>query len=205
MRIRVQHFVCICCSASDSAHMLLRICFQLTPALMPMLPGRAPAARGCQAARGVDQQTLDLGILDTSAALSTCAANHCPRADLAAAHTADLEAGQSPDAVRTAPARGEVCHIFWIHIQEHLHPGTMYARHNSECALRLMQVCRRVPKGRVSTYGALAKVLNSSPRAVGQVRRTCSPSLANQPCCSPLHVVATCPPLQLLRQSISCE
>ena len=31
------------------------------------------------------------------------------------------------------------------------------------------QVCQQIPAGRVSTYGALAKVLHSSPRAVGQV------------------------------------
>ena len=31
-----------------------------------------------------------------------------------------------------------------------------------------VQVCKRIPEGKVSTYGALAKVLNSSARAVGQ-------------------------------------
>lgn len=32
------------------------------------------------------------------------------------------------------------------------------------------QECKKVPAGRVTTYGNLAKVLDSSPRAVGQVR-----------------------------------
>jgi alkylated DNA nucleotide flippase Atl1 len=37
-------------------------------------------------------------------------------------------------------------------------------------AAAYMQVCKQVPSGKVSTYGELAKVLGSSPRAVGQVR-----------------------------------
>ena len=30
---------------------------------------------------------------------------------------------------------------------------------------------RKIPKGKVTTYGALAKAVNSSPRAIGQVMR----------------------------------
>jgi methylated-DNA-[protein]-cysteine S-methyltransferase len=37
--------------------------------------------------------------------------------------------------------------------------------------LRLHEACKRVPAGKVTTYGSLAKVLNSSPRAVGQALR----------------------------------
>lgn len=33
------------------------------------------------------------------------------------------------------------------------------------------QVCSAIPCGKVSTYGALAKALRSSPRAVGQARQ----------------------------------
>mmetsp|Transcript_38920 Transcript_38920/g.86577 ORF Transcript_38920/g.86577 Transcript_38920/m.86577 type:complete len:132 (+) Transcript_38920:257-652(+) len=33
---------------------------------------------------------------------------------------------------------------------------------------RLYEVCKKIPAGKVSTYGALAKVLKSSARAVGQ-------------------------------------
>jgi hypothetical protein len=42
---------------------------------------------------------------------------------------------------------------------------------------RLYSLCSAIPPGKVSTYGALAEVLRSSPRAVGQVRpvRACSP------------------------------
>lgn len=35
---------------------------------------------------------------------------------------------------------------------------------------RLYSLCSAIPPGKVSTYGALAEVLRSSPRAVGQVR-----------------------------------
>ena len=38
---------------------------------------------------------------------------------------------------------------------------------------RLYAVCKCIPPGRVSTYGALAEVLHSAPRACGQVRRYC--------------------------------
>ena len=36
------------------------------------------------------------------------------------------------------------------------------------CLVRFVQVCSAIPCGKVSTYGALAKALRSSPRAVGQ-------------------------------------
>lgn len=47
--------------------------------------------------------------------------------------------------------------------------------------LRLHEVCRRIPAGKVSTYGALAKVLNSAPRAVGQGLRR-NPFAPEVPC-----------------------
>ena len=38
------------------------------------------------------------------------------------------------------------------------------------CVLRsVCQVCNRIPAGKVSTYGEMAKLLNNAPRAVGQV------------------------------------
>lgn len=46
--------------------------------------------------------------------------------------------------------------------------------HISAC-LPCLQLCKAIPKGQVSTYGAMAAVLNSSARAVGQVWR-------NAPC-----------------------
>lgn len=46
---------------------------------------------------------------------------------------------------------------------------------------RLHGVCKRVPPGRVSTYGVLAKVLGSSPRAVGQALRR-NPYAPEVPC-----------------------
>ncbi|GLC40220.1 hypothetical protein PLESTM_001016800 [Pleodorina starrii] len=36
---------------------------------------------------------------------------------------------------------------------------------------RLYQLCKCIPAGKVSTYGAMASVLQSSPRAVGQALR----------------------------------
>jgi len=35
-------------------------------------------------------------------------------------------------------------------------------------AERVYSVCKKIPKGKVSTYGTIAKRLKSSPRAVGQ-------------------------------------
>lgn len=39
-----------------------------------------------------------------------------------------------------------------------------------------MQVCKAIPKGKVATYGTLAALTKSSPRAVGQV---CDASLCS--------------------------
>lgn len=41
--------------------------------------------------------------------------------------------------------------------------------HVTHHAHALCQACKRIPKGKVTTYGTLAKVLSSSARAVGQV------------------------------------
>ena len=46
---------------------------------------------------------------------------------------------------------------------------------------RVYALCKRIPEGRVSTYGAIAKALNSSPRAVGQALR-CNPYAPVVPC-----------------------
>ena len=43
------------------------------------------------------------------------------------------------------------------------------------------QVCSAIPKGKVSTYGALSQVLKSSPRAVGQALRR-NPYAPQVPC-----------------------
>ncbi len=48
-------------------------------------------------------------------------------------------------------------------------------------AEKVYALCKRIPKGRVSTYGALAKALHSSPRAVGQALR-CNPYAPIVPC-----------------------
>ena len=42
------------------------------------------------------------------------------------------------------------------------------------------QVCSAIPCGKVSTYGALAKALRSSPRAVGQARERLGFFLQNE-------------------------
>ena len=34
----------------------------------------------------------------------------------------------------------------------------------------LLQLCSAIPKGKVTTYGAMSQALHSSPRAVGQVK-----------------------------------
>jgi len=46
---------------------------------------------------------------------------------------------------------------------------------------RLYALCSKIPRGKVSTYGAMAKVLNSSPRAVGQALRR-NPFAPKVPC-----------------------
>lgn len=40
---------------------------------------------------------------------------------------------------------------------------------NGADSLRCKQMCSAIPHGKVSTYGAMAVALQSSPRAVGQV------------------------------------
>ncbi|GAX83630.1 hypothetical protein CEUSTIGMA_g11054.t1 [Chlamydomonas eustigma] len=46
---------------------------------------------------------------------------------------------------------------------------------------RLYEVCKKIPKGKVSTYGTLANVLKSSARAVGQGMRR-NPFAPEVPC-----------------------
>ncbi len=43
------------------------------------------------------------------------------------------------------------------------------------------QACSKIPKGKVSTYGELAKFLNSAPRAVGQALKR-NPYAPKVPC-----------------------
>jgi methylated-DNA-[protein]-cysteine S-methyltransferase len=42
-------------------------------------------------------------------------------------------------------------------------------------------LCKKIPSGKVSTYGEIAKALRSSPRAVGQALR-CNPDAPIVPC-----------------------
>lgn len=51
----------------------------------------------------------------------------------------------------------------------------------SEFAEKVYAMCKKIPKGKVSTYGAIAKTLKSSPRAVGQALR-CNPYAPVVPC-----------------------
>ena len=46
---------------------------------------------------------------------------------------------------------------------------------------RVYRLLKKVPKGKVTTYGALAKKLKTSPRAVGQAMRT-NPFAPRVPC-----------------------
>lgn len=46
---------------------------------------------------------------------------------------------------------------------------------------RVYDACRCIPRGKVSTYGALATALGSAPRAVGQALR-CNPFAPEVPC-----------------------
>ena len=49
-------------------------------------------------------------------------------------------------------------------------------------ANRVYALCKRIPKGKVTTYGDIARALGiSSPRAVGQALR-CNPSAPLVPC-----------------------
>lgn len=45
----------------------------------------------------------------------------------------------------------------------------------------LWRLVRKIPKGKVTTYGLLAKKLNTSPRAVGQALKK-NPELITTPC-----------------------
>ncbi|MBS3148714.1 MGMT family protein [Candidatus Woesearchaeota archaeon] len=46
---------------------------------------------------------------------------------------------------------------------------------------KVYSLCEQIPKGKVSTYGELARALNSSPRAVGQALK-CNPFAPKVPC-----------------------
>lgn len=48
-------------------------------------------------------------------------------------------------------------------------------------AEKVYKLCKKIPKGKVSTYGAIARKLKSSPRAVGQALR-CNPYAPIVPC-----------------------
>lgn len=48
-------------------------------------------------------------------------------------------------------------------------------------AEKVYVLCKKIPKGKIATYGAIAKALNSSPRAVGQALR-CNPYAPIVPC-----------------------
>jgi len=48
-------------------------------------------------------------------------------------------------------------------------------------AERVYALCKQIPRGKVSTYGALARTLNSSPRAVGQALKR-NPYAPKVPC-----------------------
>lgn len=51
-------------------------------------------------------------------------------------------------------------------------PGNVKAnRPPTAFEARLYEVCKRIPKGKVATYGQLASALGSAPRAVGQALR----------------------------------
>ena len=46
---------------------------------------------------------------------------------------------------------------------------------------KVYSICKKIPKGKVSTYGIIANALKSSPRAVGQALR-CNPFAPSVPC-----------------------
>ncbi|MBI4145935.1 MGMT family protein [Candidatus Woesearchaeota archaeon] len=51
----------------------------------------------------------------------------------------------------------------------------------TEYQQRVYSLCKQIPFGKITTYGILAKKLNSSPRAVGQALR-CNPYAPRVPC-----------------------
>ena len=48
-------------------------------------------------------------------------------------------------------------------------------------AERVYSMCKKIPIGKITTYGAIAEALHSSPRAVGQALR-CNPYAPLVPC-----------------------
>lgn len=46
---------------------------------------------------------------------------------------------------------------------------------------RVYDLCKKIPKGKISTYGALSKALKASPQAVGQALRA-NPFAPRIPC-----------------------
>ncbi len=46
---------------------------------------------------------------------------------------------------------------------------------------RVLEIVKRIPRGRVTTYGAIAKILHTSSRAVGQALKR-NPKLIEIPC-----------------------
>jgi methylated-DNA-[protein]-cysteine S-methyltransferase len=48
-------------------------------------------------------------------------------------------------------------------------------------SLEVLELLKKVPQGKVTTYGALAKAAHTSPRAVGQIMRR-NPSPKKYPC-----------------------
>lgn len=46
---------------------------------------------------------------------------------------------------------------------------------------KVYSICSRIPKGKVMTYGQIAKILDSSPRAVGQALKR-NPYAPKVPC-----------------------
>ncbi|MGV8141819.1 MAG: methylated-DNA--[protein]-cysteine S-methyltransferase [Candidatus Woesearchaeota archaeon] len=52
---------------------------------------------------------------------------------------------------------------------------------------RVYSIVRKIPKGQTMTYGEIAKILNSSPRAVGQALKR-NPYAPIVPCHRVIHV-----------------
>ena len=55
------------------------------------------------------------------------------------------------------------------------------SRTPTEFETRVYKLCKQIPKGKVSTYGAMARVLGNAPRAVGQALRR-NPFAPEVPC-----------------------
>lgn len=52
-----------------------------------------------------------------------------------------------------------------------VNPGDKPTRPPTEYEQRVYRMCKAIPRGRISTYGHMAKALESSARAVGQAMR----------------------------------